>query len=80
LILGNRKLTGHVEPGWDPPPITEQDVIPRPPAESVMKEFRPLKLGTIELQKGRGLLWLRALSIPGAQVMHLRQINLTLRK
>lgn len=80
LTFRNAKLTGQVTPGWDPPRITDQDVIPRPPAESVMKEFRPLKLGIIELQKGRGMLTLRALSIPGKKVMHMRQINLTLQK
>jgi arylsulfatase A-like enzyme len=78
LTFRNSKLTGQVTPGWDPPRITDQDVIPRPPAESVMKEFRPLKLGTIELTRGRGPLTLRALDIPSRQVMHLRQINLTL--
>lgn len=45
-----------------------------------MKEFRPLILGTIRLEKGRGLLTLRATHIPNHSVMDLRQVNLTLRK
>ena len=45
-----------------------------------MKEFRPLKLGTMRLQKGRGLLTLRATDIPGKSVMDLRLVTLTLRK
>jgi hypothetical protein len=45
-----------------------------------MKEFRTLQPGTIRLAKGRGLLTLRALDIPGSSVMDLRQINLILRK
>ena len=44
-----------------------------------MKEFRPLALGAIRLEKGRGLLTLRARTIPGRSVMDVRQINLTLR-
>jgi hypothetical protein len=44
-----------------------------------MKEFRALALGPIRLEKGRGLLTLRAMQIPGQRVMDVRQINLTLR-
>jgi hypothetical protein len=44
-----------------------------------MKEFRPLHLGVIRLEKGRGQLTLRALEIPGASVMDVRQMTLTLR-
>jgi hypothetical protein len=45
-----------------------------------MKEFRPLNIGTIRLEKGRGLLALRATNIPGASVMDVRQVTLTLKK
>lgn len=51
---------------------------PGPPGESRMKEFRPLRLGRIRLEAGRGLLTLRALEVPGRSVMDLRQVNLTL--
>jgi hypothetical protein len=44
-----------------------------------MKEFRPLKLGTIHLEKGRGLLSLRALEVPGKSVMDMRLLTLTLK-
>lgn len=73
-----RTLAGKVSPGWDPPLYTNQDTLPRPPAESRMKEFRPLALGTIRLEKGRGPLTLRARQIPGTRVMDVRQLNLTL--
>ena len=73
------KLRGTVSPGWDPPMYTNQDTIPRPQAESPMKEFRPLALGTIRLEKGRGLLRLTALDIPGQSVMDLRLLTLTLK-
>jgi hypothetical protein len=78
LSFGEARLAGKVEPGWDPPLYSNQDTLPRPPAESRMKEFRPLALGTIRLPKGRGPLVLRALEIPGAGVMDVRRITLTL--
>jgi arylsulfatase A-like enzyme len=72
------KVAGRVAPGWDPPLYTNQDTIPRPPAESQMKEFRPLRLGTIRLERGRGPLTLRALEVSGRTVMDLRLVTLTL--
>jgi hypothetical protein len=80
LDFNGSKLTGKVGPGWDPPLYTNQDTIKRPEAESQMKEFRPLKLGTIQLEKGRGLLTLRALEIPGREVMDVRLLTLDLLK
>ncbi len=80
LEFNGAKLTGKVLPGWDPPLYTNQDTIPRPNGESKMKEFRPLNLGLMHLEKGRGLLTLRALKIPGRSVMDVRQVNLTLKK
>ena len=80
LSFNRHRLAGKVTPGWDPPLYTNQDTLPRPPAESTMKEFRPLDLGTIRLEKGRGLLTLRATDIVGKSVMDVRQINLTLLK
>jgi hypothetical protein len=43
-----------------------------------MKEFRPLALGTMRLEKRRGHLTLRATDIPGRSVMDVRLITLTL--
>ena len=60
--------------------FTNQDAIPRNAAESRMKEFRPLELDTMHLEKGRGLLPLRATQIPGKTVMDRRRLTLTLRK
>ncbi len=80
LSLGDSRLSGKVVPAWDPPLLKDQDVIPRPGAESIMKEFRPLPLGTIRLAAGRGLLTLRATEIPGGQVMDLRLVSLTLQR
>jgi arylsulfatase A-like enzyme len=78
LSFKDSRLTGKVTPGWDPPLYTNQDTLPRPAGESRMKEFRPLKLGTIRLEQGRGPLTLRALEIPGRSVMDLRRLTLTL--
>ena len=80
LELNGAKCVGQVAPGWDPPLYTNQDTIPRPNGESKMKEFRALNFGTLRLEKGRGLLTLRALKIPGQSVMDVRQVNLTLRQ
>jgi hypothetical protein len=78
LSFRNSQLTGRVTPAWDPPLYTNQDTLPRPHGESHMKEFRPLQLGTINLERGTGELMLRALEIPGKSVMHVRRITLTL--
>jgi hypothetical protein len=45
-----------------------------------MKEFRPLRLGSIRLPAGPGVLTLRAVEIPGQEVMDLRALTLVLRE
>jgi hypothetical protein len=78
LQHGANRLSGVVEPGWDPPLYDNQDTLPRPPAESRMKEFRELKLGVMRLDAGQGPLTLRATKIPGNSVMDVRRVTLTL--
>ncbi|MFM8471801.1 MAG: arylsulfatase [Limisphaerales bacterium] len=78
LSHNTSKVTGKIPAVWNPPLYTNQDTITRPAGESQMKEFRPLKLGTVRLEKGRGLLTLRARESPGASVMDVRQVTLTL--
>jgi hypothetical protein len=78
LSFQGSRLTGRVTPGWNPPLNTNQDTLPRTFGESQMKEFRPLKLGEIELEKGEGSLTLRALEIPGKSAMDVRRVTLTL--
>jgi hypothetical protein len=80
LSFGEAQLTGKIAPAWDPPLYTNQDTIARPKAESQMKEFRPLTLGTIHLAQGRGLLRLRATEIPGPAVADVRLLTLTLQQ
>jgi arylsulfatase A-like enzyme len=78
LSFQDARLSGKVVPGWDPPLNTNQDTLPRPPAESQMKEFRTLSLGEVSLPAGIGPLTLRALDIPGKSVMDVRRVTLTL--
>jgi len=76
LSFNGAKLTGRIAQPHDPPLRGgENDRVSR--MESYVKDFKPLKLGTIELKKGRGELTLRALDKPGAQVMDVRLIILT---
>ncbi len=78
LSFRDSRLSGRVTPGWNPPVYTNQDTLPRTHGESSMKEFRPLKLGVIDLEKGQAPLALRALEIPGLSVMDVRRVTLTL--
>jgi hypothetical protein len=78
LRLGENAVSNRVAQAWDPPLYTNQDTLPRPHGESQMKEFRPLKLGEVKLEKGQGPLTLRALEIHGKSVMDVRRVTLKL--
>lgn len=73
------KIVAKINDAWDPPLNTNQDTLPRPHGESQMKEFRNMKLGEMQLLAGIGNLTLRAIEIPGKQVVDLRRITLTLK-
>jgi len=78
LSLGDGRVSAKVTEAFDPPLRgAEHDRVPRQ-GESYVKDFAPLKLGTIELPAGRGTLALGALSMPGKQVMDVRAVVLTL--
>ena len=53
---------------------SEHDRVPR--QESYVKDFRPMRMGVIELSRGRGDLVLRATGIPGSQAMEFRLLML----
>jgi arylsulfatase A-like enzyme len=75
--VGASRVTGRVSETNDPPVQgAENDRVPRR-GESYVKEFRPLRLGELRLERGRGTLALRALQVPGRQVMDLRYVILT---
>jgi arylsulfatase A-like enzyme len=75
LNLGENKLTGKITEPHNPP-LTgmENDRVER--MESYVKDFKPLNLGTIHLQKGEGKLTLKATEIPGNEVMDVRLLML----
>ena len=76
LSLGDSKVSAKVTEAHDPPLVgAEQDRVER--IESYVKEFRPLALGSIELDQGRGELTLRALDIPGEQAIDFRLMMFT---
>jgi arylsulfatase A-like enzyme len=80
LSLGERRLETTVAEAHDPPLYgAEHDRASRG-SESLVKDFRPLRLGVIDLPAGRGELTLRALQVPGERVMDVRLVLLTLLK
>jgi arylsulfatase A-like enzyme len=74
------RLAAVVAEAHDPPLRgAEHDRVPRQ-GESYVKDFRPLHLGVLTLKPGRGLLTLRAVRVPGKQVMDVRGVVLTLQE
>lgn len=75
LSLGTALATARITEAHDPPLRgAEHDHVPR--IESYVKDFRPLTLGRIHLEKGRGTLTLNATNIPGGQAMEFRMLVL----
>lgn len=80
LSFGTERIEARVDQPYDPPLVgAEHDRVPRKDGESYVKDFRPMRLGTLKLQPGRGLLTLKALEIPGKQAMEVRYVTLTRR-
>jgi hypothetical protein len=78
--LNGGRISAKVTESHDPPERgAENDRTPRA-GESYVKEFKPLKLGMVELSRGRGELTLRATDIPGQGVIDVRAVVLTLQK
>lgn len=75
LSFNGNSVVGELTESNDAPTRgAEHDRVPR--GESYVKDFRPMKLGVIHLEKGRGELTLRATKIPGSQVMDFRLLVL----
>jgi len=75
LSFGSNKLTGKVSKAHNPPLHgMENDRVKR--GESYVKDWKPLNLGRIHLYKEKGQLILKALDIPGSQVMDFRLMML----
>jgi arylsulfatase A-like enzyme len=70
-------LKAKVRVAHDPPLYgAESDRTPNRGNESYVKDWRAMKVGTMKLAQGRGVFTLRALEIPGKQVMDVRLVIL----
>ena len=71
LTHGHSRLEATIETAHDPPlKGMENDRVVRP--ESYVKDFKPLNIGHINLDQGKGFLTLKALEMPGNSVMDVR--------
>ncbi len=74
LNFKDSKLEFQLNEAFDSPLKDDKDIYPR--MEGYVKEFHRKKVGTINLEKGEGLLTLQATDIPGSQVMDFRLLLL----
>jgi arylsulfatase A-like enzyme len=74
LSFKSSKINFKINEVFDPPLLKNDDVYQR--SEGFVKEFKRIKVGTIHLEKGTGLLTLKATDIPGSQVMDFRLLLL----
>jgi arylsulfatase A-like enzyme len=80
LTFNGSTTRGTVADANDPPLMgKEHNRVPRK-SESYVKDFKPLKLATIDLKAGRGLLTLRATKVAANEVMDVRAVILKLIK
>ena len=78
LSFNESRVRGKITTAHDPPVRGgEHDRVNR--QESYVKDFKAMKLGTLQLPKGKGELTLSALDMPGKQVMDFRLIMFTRR-
>lgn len=71
LRLNNATLSTTIQQAHDPPLYgMEHDRFER--GESYVKDFKPINMGVISLEKGKGRLTLAATDIPGKEVMDFR--------
>lgn len=71
LSFKKDKITAEISKVNNPPlKGMEHDRVPR--VESYVKDFKPMNLGQIHLEKGQGILSIKALNIPGKEVGDLR--------
>ncbi|MEL6253132.1 MAG: arylsulfatase [Bacteroidota bacterium] len=75
LSFGESQLEGQITEAHDPPLFgMDEDRDER--IESYVKDFKPISLGKIQLEKGEGELALEALEIPGKEVLDFRLLML----
>ncbi len=75
LSFGSSTVTGKITEGHDPPLRgMENDRIER--QESYVKDFKPMHVGRLFMEQGKGQLTLHATEMPGSQVMDFRLMML----
>ena len=75
LAFGKNRIESEIVEAHDPPlEGMEHDLVPR--KVSYVKDFKPMSMGAIHLEKGKGILTLKATRVPGAQVMDFRLLML----
>ncbi len=76
LTFGTSRVTAMVDKAHDPPLIGKAFDRHDRGGESYVKDFRPLQMGRIALEKGVGTLTLRASKAPGKSVADVRYVAL----
>jgi hypothetical protein len=76
MSFRDARLTAPMRPEWNPPLRNNEDRVSR--QESFLKDFRPLTLGTMRLERGRGQLALRATEINREQAAEIYRVTLRL--
>lgn len=71
LRFANATINSTITEAHDPP-LIGMDKERHPRGNSYVKDFKPLNIGILHLEKGRGLLTMKATEIPGSQVMDFR--------
>ena len=79
LSCGAGRLEFSIAEAHNPPLFGMKEDRHNRGAESYGKDFKPLRLGTIQLAAGRGALTLRAIKVAGAEVADVRYLLLTRR-
>ncbi len=75
LRMGDSVLQAKITEAWDPPIIgAAEDKVVR--QESYEKDFKPIKIGKIDLPEGDGVISLTAPEIPGSQALEFRLLTL----
>ncbi len=78
MSFGENSTRAKVTEAYDPPLVGAEFDRASRGSESYVKDFKPLTLGVLTMEKGRGNLTLRAMEIPGTQVMDVHSIVLNL--
>lgn len=76
LSLGDASVSTKITEAFDPPLRGDENDRVERGSESLVKEFKPLELGEIELPAGRGTLTLKATDVAGKRVADVRYVML----